>query len=114
MEQAGRPVVERRKKRRPGEHPLASKAKLQLSAPAPERGFAKKPRAAAPEKQRLTLLLDVELIERLRNAVYWTSGLTLAAFVAESLTASLDELETERGEPFPKRRGELPTGRPRK
>lgn len=107
-------MVERRKKQRPGEHPLAAKAKLRPSGPALDRRKAKRETERAAEKQRLTFLLNVDLIERLRNAVYWTTGLTLAAFVAESLTRSLDRLEAGRGAPFPKRRGELQTGRPRK
>ena len=63
-------------------------------------------------KQRFTAKLPIQLIERARNAVYWTPGLTLAQLVADSLTQSLDALEAQRGEPFPPRQHELSPGRP--
>jgi len=63
-------------------------------------------------KQRLTVHLPVDLIERVKNAVYWTPGLTLAALAEEALRKAVDELEKERGEPFPPRKQELRGGRP--
>lgn len=65
-------------------------------------------------KQRLTVHLPVELIDRAKDAVYWTPGLTLAGLAEETLTKALDEMEKERGEPFPPRREELRRGRPLK
>jgi hypothetical protein len=64
------------------------------------------------KKKRLTAQLPVEVIERARNAVYWTPGLTLAGLVAVALENWIDKLEAERGEPFPPRSEELKTGRP--
>ena len=64
------------------------------------------------QKQRFTAKLLVALIERARNAVYWTPGLTLAQLVADALTQSLDALEAQRGEPFPPRQHEPSPGRP--
>ncbi len=63
-------------------------------------------------RERLTAKLPVETIERARNAVYWTPGLTLAGLTESALTAYLDALEEERGEVFPQRQGELKLGRP--
>ena len=63
-------------------------------------------------KQRFTAKLPIEIIERARNAVYWTPGLTLAQLVANSLSHALDDLEAQRGEPFPPRQHELSPGRP--
>ncbi len=65
-------------------------------------------------KERLTVHLPVDLIERVKNAVYWTPGLTLAGLAEEALTAAVEKLERERGEPFPPRRSELKGGRPLK
>ena len=65
-------------------------------------------------KERLTVHLPVDLIERVKNAVYWTPGLTLARLAEEALTAAVERLERERGEPFPPRRSELKGGRPLK
>lgn len=64
-------------------------------------------------KERLTVTLPVELLERLRNAVYWTPRLTVAGFLQQTLIAALDHLEQQRGEPFPRRMAELRGGRPR-
>ncbi len=65
-------------------------------------------------KERLTVHLPVELIERVKNAVYWTPGLTLAGLAEEALTLAVERLERERGEPFPPRKSELKGGRPLK
>ena len=63
-------------------------------------------------KQRMTLNLAPELIERARDAVYWTPGLTLAGLTEKALVQFLEQLEKERGEPFPQRQGKLKSGRP--
>jgi len=63
-------------------------------------------------RQRMTVNLPVELLERLRNMVYWTSGLTLARFVEEALVGSLEKVERQLGGPFPRRMEELKGGRP--
>lgn len=65
-------------------------------------------------KERLTVHLPVDLIDRIKNAVYWTPGLTLAGLAEEALTAAVERLERERGEPFPPRKAELKGGRPLK
>lgn len=63
-------------------------------------------------KERLTIHLPVDLIDRLKNAVYWTPGLTLAKLGEEALTEKVNELENGQGNPFPPRREELKGGRP--
>lgn len=63
-------------------------------------------------KERFTVHLSTELIDRARNAVFWTPGLTLAALTEKAVSAALDRLEDERGEPFPSRASELKGGRP--
>ena len=65
-------------------------------------------------KQRITVQISVDVIERLKNAVYWTPGLTLSSLSEEAFSKVVDELEKARGIPFPKRRDELKTGRPLK
>jgi hypothetical protein len=63
-------------------------------------------------RDRLTLHLLVSLVERARNAVYWTPGLTMTELVASALAQTLDRMEKKRGEPFPVRKGSLRIGRP--
>ena len=60
----------------------------------------------------MTLNLAPELIDRARDAVYWTPGLTLAGLTEKALVQFLEQLEQERGEPFPQRKGKLKSGRP--
>jgi hypothetical protein len=64
-------------------------------------------------KQRLTVTMPTGLLDRLRNAVYWTPALTLAGVIQAAVEAKLQELETQNGEPFPPRVEELKGGRPR-
>ncbi len=64
------------------------------------------------KKRRYTLHLPETLIERLRDAVYWTPGLTLAQLAEGALREAVDALEAERGGAFPKREAELSAGRP--
>jgi hypothetical protein len=74
-----------------------------------------KPQAepARPTKERVTFQLPVDLIERARDAVYWTPGLTMASFMEEALVAQLERTEKKRGTPFASRAGAaLKTGRP--
>ena len=64
-------------------------------------------------KQRITLHISAHVIDRVKNAVYWEPGLTLAGFAEEALEKALNELEAERGAPFPQRREHrLRGGRP--
>ena len=63
-------------------------------------------------RERLTAQLPRPVMERVRNAVYWTPGLTVAGMTSEALEQFLDRLEAERGEPFPPRQGDIKTGRP--
>lgn len=70
--------------------------------------------SAKPRKRRLTVHLPLALIERVKNCVFWTPGLTLAALAETALSKAVDQREKERGEPFPLRGGELKGGRPLK
>jgi hypothetical protein len=63
-------------------------------------------------KERMTVQIDASIIERVKDAVYWTPGLTVAQLTQEALEQALDKLEKKRGETFPKRNQELKPGRP--
>jgi hypothetical protein len=64
------------------------------------------------KKQRITVQISIEVIERIKNAVYWTPGLTLASLAEDAFSKAVDMLEREKESPFPKRKNELKTGRP--
>jgi hypothetical protein len=66
-------------------------------------------------RQRVTVSLPLTLIERLRNAVYWTEQRTLAQVIVDSLEDALTAMEHANGGPFPGRLAPLKAGRrPRK
>ena len=81
---------------------------------APARVAAAAPEPARLAKERLTVHLPVDLIDRVKNAVYWTPGLTLAGLAEDALRRAVDKLEKDRGEAYPHRRSELKGGRPLK
>ena len=85
-----------------------------MSAPAPRRAQATQPTATRATKERLTVHVPIDLIDRVKNAVYWTPGLTLAGLAEDALRRTVDALEAERGEAYPKRAAELKGGRPMK
>lgn len=66
-------------------------------------------------RQRVTVSLPTPLVERLRNAVYWTGHHTLAQIIVDSLEETLTAMEHANGGPFPGRLAPLKSGRrPRK
>lgn len=66
-----------------------------------------------PRMVRLTVNLPSHLVEKMRDAVYWTPGLTLAWMIGRAVQASLADLETIHQGPFPRRLKPLRAGRPR-
>jgi len=66
-----------------------------------------------PRMVRLTVNLPSHLVEQMRDAVYWTPGLTLAWMIARAVRASLADLEIIHQGPFPRRLKPLRAGRPR-
>jgi len=68
--------------------------------------------AEQSEKERVTFHITKKLIEKARDAVYWTPGLTMAGLAEIALHDVLEKLEKKRGESFPNREGQLKYGRP--
>ena len=81
--------------------------------PASQRARPSKAETQQPRTVRLTVSLPGDLVDRLRDAVYWSPSLTLAWLIAQSLRTSLTEMESLRQSPFPKRTNALRAGRPR-
>jgi post-segregation antitoxin (ccd killing protein) len=74
--------------------------------------------ATVATKTAISVRLDTELLERAKNAVFWTGrGLTISRILEQSLKQAVAALEREHheGEPFPPRTDELPySPRPRR
>jgi hypothetical protein len=64
------------------------------------------------EFSRFTTRIPTELMERTKNAVYWTPGETLASVIQKSISSYLDKLEKSNGGPFKQRESEIRPGRP--
>jgi uncharacterized protein (DUF4415 family) len=64
------------------------------------------------KKQRVTIHIDMDLIDRVKNAVYWEPGLTLTEFAQTAFEKQLKKMETAWGEAYPKRKQPLKGGRP--
>jgi hypothetical protein len=66
-----------------------------------------------PRKVRLIVNLPGDLVDCVRNAVYWSPSLKLSWLIAQSLRTSPAEMEPSRQGPFPRRKNPLRAGRPR-
>ena len=64
------------------------------------------------KKMRISAEISGNVAERIKNAVYWTPGMTMAGFIEESLAKAIEELEEKKGEKFPQRERRLVGGRP--
>jgi len=71
------------------------------------------PSPSKSRKQRVTITLPLSLLERLRNAVYWTGHGPLARLIADALDDAVTHMETSNGQAFPQRLSPLKRGRPR-
>ncbi len=69
---------------------------------------------AVRKRHKVSAEVDYSVAERVKNAVYWTPGLTMARFIEKALEVAIEKLEEEKGEKFEAREGELVGGRPMK
>ena len=64
------------------------------------------------KRVRISAEISGDIAERIKNAVYWTPGMTMAGFIEEPLAKAIKELEEENGEKLPQRERQLVGGRP--
>ncbi len=80
---------------------------LEPSPPAPL------PVPAPPEgRQKLTVHLEADIVNRVKNAAYWNPRLTIARIAERGIRLALREVEKDHGGVYPQREGELVGGRP--
>jgi hypothetical protein len=65
-----------------------------------------------PKRESFSVQIDGELLDRARNAVFSSPGLTMADLMEDALRKAVAALEKKNGGPFPKRKGNLKAGRP--
>ena len=88
-----------RKPRQSGEKPADEAAPAPLPPPGRNR-------------QKLTIHLNDDLVNRVKNAAYWNPRLTIARIAERGIRKALEEVERENRGPYPQRESELVGGRP--
>jgi hypothetical protein len=64
------------------------------------------------KKEKLTVHLTHDLIERVKNAAYWDPKLTIAGIAELGVKQAIEQIEKAHGGPYPPRESELKGGRP--
>ncbi|WP_455245143.1 hypothetical protein [Petrachloros mirabilis] len=94
--------------------PLSKPAEKMCQSPLQRCGLTGKEEVEEKRRMvRLTVTLPSDLVEQMRDAVYWTPGVTLAWVIGRALQSGLVELVTANHGPFPKRAKPLRAGRPK-
>jgi hypothetical protein len=106
----------------PDPEPVANRDARVAATPEPEPQRkhtgpkAEPPKAPTPEpvtgRQKLTVHLDADIVNRVKNAAYWNPRLTIAKIAERGIRLALREVEKENGGPYPQRDGDLVGGRP--
>jgi hypothetical protein len=56
---------------------------------------------SSQKKRRMTVHLTQGLVDRIHAAVFWTPGESVTELVERAVTVEIDQMEEERGGPFP-------------
>ena len=80
--------------------------------PQPEGPRPEGSKAEGQKKEKLTVHLTHDLIERVKNAAYWNPRLTIASIAELGVRFAIEQVEKEHGGPYPPRESELKGGRP--
>lgn len=73
---------------------------------------AEHPPVRPKTRERVSVVLFPDLMETVRDAVFWTPGETIAGLIERAITAEIQAMADARGEPFPKRTRSIRLGRP--
>jgi len=80
--------------------------------PPPEHAQPPATQPASGRRQKLTIHLDADLVNRVKNAAYWNPRLTIARIAEQGIRAAMEKVEKENGGPYLQRESELIGGRP--
>jgi len=103
---AARPAMKQRNATRP-----AATAPDATQPPPADTAPAAAPRGPGNGKAVFSIRLAPALLDKARNACFFTPGLTLSALTETALTAELARMEAARGAPFDNRTADIPRGR---
>ena len=78
----------------------------------PQPEAAEGSKAESQKKEKLTVHLTHDLIERVKNAAYWNPRLTIASIAELGVRYAIEQVEKEHGGAYPPRESELKGGRP--
>ena len=107
------PPVERRPATPPKARPVADDDAAGSSPPHAAYEAKAADAAVAPEgRQKLTVHLEADVVNRVKNAAYWNPRLTIARIAERGIRLALREVEKDHGGAYPQREGELVGGRP--
>ena len=70
------------------------------------------PAAEVPGRHKLTVHLEADLVERVKNAAYWNPRLTITWIAEQGIRTALEKVERDNGGRYPRRESELVGGRP--
>lgn len=65
-------------------------------------------------RSKLTVTLDVDLIDRVKNAAYWNPRLNIAKIAELGIKHAIEEVERENGGRYKPRESNLKSGHPMK
>ena len=91
--------------------PAATATDATQPAPAPAAATAAPRCGPGNGKAVFSIRLAPDLLDKARNACFFTPGLTLAALAEAALVRELARMEAERGRPFENRTAGIPRGR---
>ena len=82
------------------------------SAPQTRSDQAEPKKVDGQKREKLTVHLSHDLIERVKNAAYWNPRLTIASIAELGVKFAIEQVEKEHGGAYPQRESELKGGRP--
>jgi len=73
---------------------------------------SRKRSTGSPAKKQFPVRIPPDLLNRIKNGVFHTIGLSLTEFVEEAVLTKISTMEKKYGGAFPQRKKELSPGRP--
>ncbi len=92
--------------------PTREQAASPVRSEQPRNAEAEPKKGEGQKREKLTVHLTHDLIERVKNAAYWNPRLTIASIAELGVKYAIEQVEKENGGAYPPREAELKGGRP--